>query len=313
MKVERAGPVADGIVGLTLRPEEPGSLPDFAPGAHIDLNLPNGLVRSYSLLNDGTSPDRYEIAVSRDAASRGGSTFVCDTLRAGDTLMVAGPRNNFPLAGGPTPSVLIAGGIGITPIYCMVRHLAREGRPWTLHYSAATRPRAAFLDELAALGAEGGGVVTIHIDAEAGGRFLDIGAIVGAAGGDAHFYCCGPAPMLDAFVAATAGVASAQVHLERFTADEPAAREGGFTVELAATGVTLEVEPGKSILDTVLDAGIDVPFSCTEGTCGTCETRVIEGIPDHRDAFLTPDEQAGNTLIMICCSGSKTLKLVLDL
>lgn len=303
--------IADGVVKLVLKADN-GALPPFTPGSHLDLHLPNGMVRSYSLLNEH-SANQYEVAVGRDPSGRGGSSYIYDTLKAGDRLRASAPRNNFPLSDTSARSVLIAGGIGITPIFAMVTHLHRRGRPWQLHYSVRSRKRAALLAELDTLHAQGTGRLTLHVDEEAGGAFLDIAALVRSADADAHFYCCGPTPMLDAFVSATSGLPAERVHLERFSADSAPATAGGFVVELARTGLTVNIEPGRGILETLLEAGVDVAFSCQQGTCGSCETKVLDGIPDHRDAFLTDDERESNSMMMICCSGSKTAKLVLDL
>lgn len=313
MRVENRREIAEGIVLLELVSESGANLPAFTAGSHIDLHLPGGMVRSYSLADAASGRERYVIAVGRDAASRGGSIYVHDRLRTGDRIDISLPRNNFALAGAAAPSVLIAGGIGITPIHAMAQTLAAARQPWMLYYSVRSRARGAFLEELAALSRTGGAEMTLHVDEEAAGRFLDIGAIVAAAPPEAHFYCCGPQPMLDAFERAVAGIPPERVHLERFSASQEAALDGGFTVELASTGETFLIEPGRSILDTLLDNGIDVPFSCSEGTCGTCETRVIEGVPDHRDAFLTHQERAANKTMMICCSGAKSSRLKLGL
>lgn len=289
------------------------ALPAFEPGAHIDLHLPGGLVRSYSLLGadegEGAGRRAWRIAVQHDLASRGGSRLVHERLHVGDLVAVDGPRNNFRLEEGARHSVLMAGGIGITPIGAMVRRLAQLGRSWTLHYAVRDRRTAAFAEELTALGDH----VHLHVDDEAGGRLLDIAGIVAAAPAGAHLYCCGPLPMLAAFEAATAEIPGERVHVEYFTAKAPPATSGGFVVELARSGRSIEIPAGESILEAVLDLGIDVPNSCREGVCASCETRVLEGVPDHRDLVLTREEQAANTTMMICCSGSKTERLVLDL
>lgn len=299
---------APSIVSYDLRPLEGGDLPSFNAGAHIDLALPNGLVRSYSLLNAQTERHRYVIAVQKDRASRGGSSWVHENLRAGDVLSVSAPRNNFPLDETAKTSIFIAGGIGITPILSMIERLSAIGRDWELVYCTRTRAGTPFFESLAAMPG-----VRFNLDEELGGKLLDIDALVKTAPGNAHFYCCGPIPMLDAFERATQNVERERVHVEYFTAKEPPAIEGGFTVVLAKSGRELPVPPGKTILDTLRDVGFDMRFSCTEGVCGTCETRVLEGIPDHRDRILTDAERNANKKMMICCSGSKSERLVLDL
>lgn len=283
-------------------------LPGYAPGAHIDLHLPNGLVRQYSLIEPEPDPARYVVGVKRDPASRGGSRHVHDELRVGRTLAISAPRNNFPLVEDAAHVVFFAGGIGITPIWCMVRRLERLGRPWQLHYACRARADMAFLRPLAAMAP-----AHLHFDEESGGKFLDVAGIVASTPKDAHLYCCGPTPMLQAFEAATADWPRAQVHIEYFTPKQEPATTGGFVVELARTGREFVIPAGKSILQVLLDAGVDVDYSCELGICGACEQRVISGIPEHRDAILTEEEQASNTKVMICCAGCKSERLVLDL
>jgi vanillate O-demethylase ferredoxin subunit len=224
-------------------------------------------------------------------------------------LRINPPRNNFPLAEDAPHSLLIAGGIGITPLWCMLQRLRALGRSWELVYCARTRRHAAFQGELAALGS----AVRFNFDQEPGGTMLDIAATVAAAPRGTHLYCCGPVPMLEAFERATAALPPAQVHVEYFAAKAPKAIDGGYTVVLARSRLSFEVARGKTIIDTLIEKGFDAPYSCLEGVCGTCETRVIEGTPDHRDLVLSKDERAANRTMMICCSGSKTEKLVLDL
>lgn len=299
---------APSIVSYDLRPLEGGKLPPFTAGAHIDLALPNGLVRSYSLLNAQAERHRYVIAVQKDRSSRGGSRWVHENFRAGDVLSVSAPRNNFPLDETAKKSIFIAGGIGITPILSMIQRLSAIGRDWELVYCTRTRAGTPFFESLVAMPG-----VRLNVDEEQGGKLLDIVALVSDAPANAHFYCCGPIPMLDAFERATQDLERKRVHVEYFTAKEPPAVEGGFTVVLAKSGRELPVPPGKTILDTLRDVGLDMRFSCTEGVCGTCETRVLEGIPDHRDRILTDAERTANKKMMICCSGSKSERLVLDL
>jgi ferredoxin-NADP reductase len=231
-----------------------------------------------------------------------------DQLRVGSKVTVLPPRNNFPLVESAEKTVLIAGGIGITPIYCMVDRLIALGRPWELHYSCRSRMDTAFLEELSRLSQ-----VHFHFDDEEGGKFLQVAAIVNTVPKNAHLYCCGPAPMLAAFEAATANWPVTQIHVEYFTPRFAAAQEGGFIVELARSKRELVIPPGKSILQCVREAGIQVPHSCEEGVCGACETRVISGTPDHRDTILTESERQESATMMICCSGSKSPRLVLDI
>jgi tetrachlorobenzoquinone reductase len=308
VRVKRISYEAQSINSYELVVPAGGDLAPFTAGSHIDLHLPNGMIRSYSLVNDPSECHRYVIAINKDTASRGGSRHIHETLRAGDLITISHPKNNFLLEESAAHTILIAGGIGITPLLSMIRRLGAFGRSCELHYAARTRAAAAFLDELKALGPR----LHLHVDEETG-RILDLPAIVRSAPAGAHLYCCGPVPMLEAFEAATADRPSAQVHVEYFTAREKPAVEGGFQVKLARSNRTITVEPGKTILNALLDAGVHVNYACTEGVCGTCETRVIEGVPDHRDLFLGKEEQAANTTMMICCSGSKSGTLVLDL
>jgi vanillate O-demethylase ferredoxin subunit len=309
LRVKTATWEAPGIVSYELRPVEAGELPPFSAGAHIDLTLPNALIRSYSLVNPQAERHRYVIAVQKDRATRGGSKWVHENLRPGDILTVNGPRNNFALNEAAERSIFIAGGIGITPILCMVERLSSLKKNWELVYCARKRAETAFVEVLRSYGER----VRFNFDEEAGGTMLDIAATVRAAPAGADLYCCGPLPMLQAFEAATAALPRERVHIEYFAAPEPPAVQGGFKVVLAKSGREFAVAPGKTILDTLLDAGLDVAYSCMEGVCGTCETKVLEGTPDHRDLILTEQEQAAGKVMMICCSGSKTERLVLDL
>lgn len=311
LRVERISYEAENINSYELVRPEGGDLAPFSAGSHIDLHLKNGMIRSYSLVNDQSERHRYVIAVNKDASGRGGSSFVHDTIKAGAIVAVSAPRNNFALREDAEYSLLIAGGIGITPLMSMIRRLEALARPWKLSYAARTRPAAAFLGELGAI--RQNAELNLHFDDEHAGRPLDLASIVASAPAHAHLYCCGPVPMLDAFERATAGRPPGHVHVEYFQARQAPSVEGGFEIRLARSNRTITVEPGKTILDAVLDAGVMANYSCSEGVCGTCETRLIEGIPDHRDLFLSAEEKAANKTIMICCSGSKSGTLVLDL
>lgn len=301
-----------GVLSFDLRPSGGGPLPAFTAGAHIDLHLPGGTVRSYSLLNPQDERHRYRIAVQLDPHSRGGSRAVHD-LRVGQTLSIGAPRNHFALSETAGHSVLIAGGIGITPLWSMLQRLQSLDRSWELHYSARTRAHAALLEAIEALPPAARERVHLNFGQEPGGRRLDLNALVASRPAGAHFYCCGPTGMLDAFKAATVGRDPACVHLEHFAGKQDAARSGGFSVRLAKCGRELSIAPGQTVLQAVLDSGIDVPYACQDGICGSCEVRVLSGVPDHRDLILSPAEQDLNNRMMICCSGSKSETLVLDL
>jgi tetrachlorobenzoquinone reductase len=313
VRVNAVNGEAEDIKSFELVPIE-GELPHFTAGAHIDLHLGNGLTRSYSLVNSQGERHRYIVVINKDAASRGGSIFVHEHLRAGCELTISAPYNNFPLVEDAGCVVFIAGGIDITPLWCMLQRLEALGRSWILYYSARTRQNAAFLRPLQALAEEYDGRIHLNFDGEPGGRRLDLQEIVKALPADAHVYCCGPVPMLAAFENACAARPPTQVHVEYFSpkADSKISL-GGFTVVLARSGRSFSVPTGKSILGTLLDNEVDAPYSCTEGVCGTCKVDVMEGVPDHKDSVLTQAEQETNQTIMICCSGSKTERLVLDL
>lgn len=303
---------SDTVLSYEFRRPDNSPLPRFTAGAHIDLVLPVGLVRSYSLCNDQYERHRYVVGINRDANSRGGSRWIHENLRTGQLLQVTRPRNNFVLVEDAELSVFIAGGIGITPILSMIRRLAGLHRDWQLHFAVRTRPQAAFLDALTELAGGRPDRVRLHVDEENDGAVLDLAGILTETGDTAHVYCCGPLPMLDAFEKATADLPAQRRHVEYFTAKDAPATDGGFEVELARSGRTLPIPAGTSILDALLKAGVDAPFSCTEGICGTCETRVLGGVPDHRDLVLTDEEKESNEIMMICCSGCKGARLVLD-
>ena len=283
-------------------------LPAYDPGAHIDIHLPGGLMRQYSLARPDRYGQPYLVGIKLDRAGRGGSRWLHDEARVGELFRIASPRNHFPLAEDAAHSVLIAGGIGVTPVWCMAQRLEALGAPFELHYAVRTRADAAFLTELETMEPR----ARLHVDAEAEG-VLDVAGIVAAAPAAAHLYCCGPAPMMAAFEASVAGRPAEQVHVEYFSAAPPAPIEGGFVVALAKSGREFVIPPGTTILETLRRAGLTLTSSCEQGVCGACETRVLEGVPDHRDLLLTPAEKASNKTMMICCSGALSDRLVLDL
>ncbi|MGO4415733.1 2Fe-2S iron-sulfur cluster-binding protein [Cupriavidus sp. KB_39] len=310
MRVQAMRFEARGVVSIELRDPSGATLPEFSPGAHIDLHLANGLVRSYSLCGAPEARDRYTVGVLQDRNSRGGSRFVHEQLRVGSTLTVATPRNHFALDEDAAHTVLVAGGIGVTPIVCMARRLAELGRAFTLVYCARSREEAAFVDTLSAYG----DAVRFHFDDEQGAP-PDLQAMLAGQEAGTHFYCCGPGPMLNAFEAACAAHGYANVHIERFAADPAteAVQEGEYSVTLQRTGANVRVPSGKSLLDALLEAGVAMEYSCREGVCGSCETAVLDGCPDHRDSVLSNSERAANNTMMVCVSGCKGQRLVLDL
>lgn len=310
MRIHRMEWAARDVLEIELRLPEGGEVPAYEPGAHIDLTLPNGITRSYSIKGNPDLRDRIVVGVGLDAASRGGSSFIHRTLRVGDILPVAGPRNHFPLVEDAPKVVLIAGGIGVTPMVCMARRLAALGRDFAFHYAVRSADRAAFLDELRTLG-EG---PALHVDETAGGP-MDIAAAIAGQPEGTHFYCCGPTGMLAAFEAATAHLPEDHVHVEYFTPKviEIEGEDRPITVVLNRSGKTIEVAPDQSIANAIQQAGVSVDTSCEDGICGTCETRVLDGMPDHRDSVLTKSEQEAGKTMMICVSRCKGGRLVLDI
>jgi len=299
---------AADVIGIDLRPVQREPLPTFAPGAHIDLHLAGGLIRSYSLVSPPSCLHQYSICVQVAQKGRGGSRYIYDALKIGSELNISAPRNNFRLDETAHQSVLIAGGIGITPIFSMLDHLRALGRSVEVLYCARSRRAAAFVDRLQDIDA-----VTLHFDDEARSAF-PLEKYLAERSADAHFYCCGPASMLEAFESACMRLGLPNWHIERFSSATPRpAQHRTYEVELRKSGRVLEVRPGHSLLETVLAAGIDCDHACKEGICGACETSVIEGSPEHRDAVLTQAERATNTRMMICVSGSLEPRLVLDL
>jgi ferredoxin-NADP reductase len=311
LRVEAVRMVAETIRQVELVPADGAPLPPFTAGAHINLKLPGGLSRSYSLTNGPETQDRYVIGVNRDAASRGGSAYIVDTLQPGDVLPADPPHNTFRLVEDAELSVFFAGGIGITPILSMIRHLDAAGRPWKLFYAVRNRASAAFLPELEALEAKEAGRVNLHFDDEAG-RVMPLLKIAATVPKLAHVYCCGPGKMIEVFKASAGWRPEDNVHIEHFvgSASKPTM---AFDVELKRQGKTFHVPLGDTILDVLLRNGVYVSHSCKEGVCGSCETRVLEGVPEHMDNVLSPRERASNALIMVCCSGCSSGKLVLDI
>lgn len=300
----------DDVLSFELASPTQDPLPVAPAGAHLELHLPGALQRSYSLLDEGLG-GCYRIAVKREPQSRGGSAWLHSQARVGQTLQAQAPRNDFALNEHAPESILIAGGIGITPLLAMARRLNRLGHRWSLHYAAPSPDRMAYRDCLQALAADGHG--SLHTYCSSEDRRLDIAAVVRASGPQAHLYCCGPAGLIDDFITATQDRPPERVHYERFAARHAASTEGGYEALLARSGKTVKVSAGRTLLDAILDAGVDIPYACSQGVCGTCRTRVISGTPDHRDECLTEAERQSNEAIIPCCSGALSSTLVLDL
>jgi len=309
LQVHRRRTGAEGIVVLDLRDPSGADLPAWSPGAHVDLKLPGGLTRQYSLCGDPADRTSWRIGVLREAEGRGGSAHVHEALHEGEEVAVRGPRNHFELV--PAPRYrFIAGGIGITPILAMITAAEQTGADWELHYGGRSRRSMAFLESLEEIP---GNRVTLHPQDEVG--LIDLQRILGTAPADTLVYCCGPEPLLNAVEQRCAAWPTGTLHMERFAPKDVGAPvlTGAFEVELAQSGMMLTVPPENSILEVVEEAGVVVLSSCREGTCGTCETPVLEGQVDHRDSLLTPAEQAANNTMFICVSRAACPRLVLDL
>ncbi|MGI6871643.1 PDR/VanB family oxidoreductase [Amycolatopsis sp. 3B14] len=307
--LERKEELAAGVVRLTLRHPAGEPLPEWEPGAHLDLVLGEGLVRQYSLCGDPADRSVLQVAVLREPDGRGGSAWVHDRLSTGDTVRICGPRNHFRLVDSPR-YLFVAGGIGITPIVPMIARAEASGADWRLVYGGRSRASMAFREELVA---RYGDRVEIRPQDETG--LLDLDELLGAPRDGVAVYCCGPEPLLAAVEQRCAAWPPGSLHVERFSpkAGADAGERTTFEVELAASGRTVTVPPDKSILAAVEEAGVSVLSSCQEGTCGTCETPVLDGVPDHRDSLLTDAERAANDTMMICVSRSCGPRLVLDL
>lgn len=304
--------VAEDIQSFDLVDVGGGDLPPYTAGAHIDVEVRAGLVRQYSLCLAPGEPDRYRIAVLRDPASRGGSSAMHEELAEGAEVRISAPRNHFELSPGAARSVLLAGGIGVTPLLSMAEQLQRDGRDFVLHYSARSKSRTAFHDEI--LNGELAPHVQFHFDEGDDGQRLDLQQALGAPAPDSHIYVCGPAGYIDwVFAGARAsGWSDAQLHREYFSAAAPQAGEDdeAFDVRIASTGAVYTIPSGRAVTDVLAEHGIDIPVSCQQGVCGTCITRVLDGEPDHRDLVLMGDELHEFTP---CCSRARTPLLVLDL
>ena len=301
---------ADGVISFAMKPVDGGRLPEWAPGAHIDLCLPSGLVRQYSLCGDPCELGSYRIAVLRQDDGRGGSREVHEALRVGQVVTLAGPRNAFELA--PAARYLfVAGGIGITPILPMVQQAQAAGADWRLIYGARSRERMSFLDRLNAFDS-----VRIELRPADLKIKIDVAEILAAAVDGAEIYACGPRGLLDDLEAcfSEAGIAD-RLHIERFApiAAPALPDDGSIRVFLGKSGGHVDVDAGCSILDALRQAGHDIPSSCEQGFCGTCETRVLDGVPDHRDALLTEKERAACSVMMPCVSRARTPTLTLDI
>ncbi|MCI1025727.1 oxidoreductase [Pseudomonas putida] len=305
---------AEDICSFELVSTTATPLPPFSAGSHIDVQIPGGPTRQYSLCNAGDAPLSYLICVLRDHHSRGGSSSLHAYVNVGDELTISTPRNHFPLADDASHSVLLAGGIGITPILCMAERLAKIGSTFNLHYCTRSRARTAFL-----------GRVThsdfiphthLYFDDEARTPRLDLGALLESPQAGTHLYVCGPKGFMDVVLttARELGWPESQLHYEFFAAEQRRPTENErFEIEIASTGKVIVVEPDQSAVQALANAGITVETSCEQGVCGSCLTRVLAGEPDHFDVYLSEQEQEANDQFLPCCSRAKSARLVLDL
>lgn len=307
--LERKVPIADDVVLLTMHRPDGGWFPEWAPGAHVDLVLRPDMVRQYSLCGDPADRSVLQVAVLHEREGRGGSEYIHELLSDGDRIRLRGPRNHFALIDAPR-YLFIAGGIGITPIVPMVAAVESTGADWQLVYGGRTRASMAFRQELCA---RYGNRVTVCPQDETG--LLDLETLLGTPQPDTVVYSCGPEPLLLAVETCCRRWPSGALHVERFAArsDLDFGPRRAFEVELARSGLTVKVPEDRSIVDVVEEVGVQVLCSCQEGTCGTCETRVLGGIPEHRDSVLTDEEQAANDKMMVCVSRACGSRLVLDL
>lgn len=314
VRVARKLPVATGIALFELVHADGHDLPPFTAGAHIDVHVPGGPTRQYSLCNDPREAHRYQIAVLHEPNSRGGSRGMHERVQEGQELRIGEPRNHFPLVEGACKSLLLAGGIGLTPLMSMASALAAAGASFELHCCARSRDRVAFADQLQ--GSAFGSRVHLHFDDGDEAQKLNLDELLAVPSIDVHLYTCGPKGFMDAVLAKAReqGWSEQQLHYEFFAA-EPVknASDGGFDVQIASTGKVVTVAPDQSIVAALSAEGVTIPVSCEQGVCGTCLTRVLEGEPDHRDMYLTQDEQSANDQILPCCSRAKSARLVLDL
>ena len=304
---------AQDICSYELARVDDSALPGFSAGAHIDVHLPGGLIRQYSLCNHPEDRHRYLIGVLKDPASRGGSQCLHEQINTGDRLRISEPRNLFPLAHQARRSLLFAGGIGITPILCMAERLAHSDADFELHYCARSSERAAFVERIK--NSSFADRVFLHFD-EQPETALNAARVLAQPGENVHLYVCGPGGFMQHVLdsARAQGWQEDSLHREYFAATQTeTSNDGSFSVKVGSTGQVFEVPTDKTVVQVLESHGIDIAMSCEQGICGTCLTRVLEGVPDHRDLFLTENEQALNDQFTPCCSRSKSPLLVLDL
>jgi vanillate O-demethylase ferredoxin subunit len=314
VRVERKAQEAIDICTFELVSVDATPLPAFSAGSHIDVHVPGGITRQYSLCNDPAESHRYLIGVLKDPATRGGSRAMHEQVKAGDVIEISVPKNHFQLAHEARNSVLLAGGIGVTPILCMAERLAIAGADFEMHYCTRSRDRTAFHDRIQR--SSFASRVNFHFDDGAPEQKLDMAALLASPDASTHLYVCGPKGFMDAVLsqARAAGWPESQLHYEFFSAGPvDKAADGSFEVKLASSGKVVVVPKDKSVIEALAAIGVEVQTSCEQGVCGTCLTRVLEGEPEHRDLYLSPEEQAANDQFLPCCSRAKSPCLVLDL
>jgi len=301
----------DAVAVFELTPQEGQALPAFEAGAHVDVHVTPDMVRQYSLSNDPAQSGSYRLGILKDPNSRGGSEAIHANFQAGTALQISAPRNHFPLNTDAERSVLIGGGIGITPMLTMAYTLKAQGKPFELHYCARSRSSAAFLDELAA---QFGDAVILHFDDEGDTQRFHPEQVLAPAADGSHMYVCGPSGFMDWVIASaeTTGYAKDNIHFEYFNVDVDTSG-ASFEVYAEQSDVTVTVGEEQTIVDALAEAGIKVDVSCEQGVCGTCLCDVIEGTPEHKDKFLTEEEREDNDQIVLCCSRSLSDRLVLDI
>ena len=306
--------IADDICLFELASANDDALPPFSAGAHVDVKMPNGITRQYSLCNHPSENHRYQIAVLKDPASRGGSVAMHQQINIGDRIEISEPKNLFPLVHDAKRTLLFAGGIGITPILCMAERLAHTGADFELHYCTRSPAKTAFMQRIQA--SAFADRVHFHFDDGDAAQKLNAASVLAAPQSDTHLYVCGPNGFMEHVLetAQTQGWPAAQLHREYFSA-APVSHDDddSFDVQISSTGQIIHVPADKTVIEALEAFDIEIPFSCESGMCGTCLTRVLDGVPDHKDVFLTEEEQAKNDQFTPCCSRAKSAQLVLDI
>lgn len=302
----------DAIAVFELVSVDASDLPAFQAGAHVDVHLPGGVIRQYSLCNDPAENHRYVLGVLNDPNSRGGSVAMHTQVNEGDTLTISAPRNHFPLATNGAHHVLLAGGIGVTPILCMAESLGTDAS-FEMHYCTRSENLTAFRGRIAQ--ADFADRVHHHFDDGAPEQKFDAAVALAKPVAGTHIYVCGPTGFMDWVLstAREAGWPEEQLHYEFFSAEINTEDNEGFEVEIKSSGLVVTVPDDTTVVAALAEHGVIIEMSCEQGVCGTCLTGVLEGIPDHKDLYLMPNEHEANDQFLPCCSRSKTDRLVLDL